>query len=142
MEQDVGLHRSEEGKARNLGGLVEKLGASDFAVGASHARPAHNELYQVHLLNHVLEGANVGIRDFAALGDVAERAQVFENVVGELVLRGLEDDALKVVRVDEAVAVLVERQEGLANALALQAAQHLTELVVVHIMALLFASNV
>lgn len=142
MEQDVGLHGREQGEARDSGGVVEELGAGDLAVAAAGARAANNELHQVNFLNHVLEGAHVRIRHLAALCDVAQRAEIFEDVVGEFVLGGLENDALEVVGLDIAVAVLVELQKGLADALALETSQQLTELRVIHSMALLLASDV
>lgn len=142
VEEDVGLHGREQGEARDAGGVVEELGTSDLAVAAARARPADDELHQINLLDHVLEGAHVRVRHLAALCDVAQGAEVFKDVVGELVLGGLEDDALEVVGLDVAVAVLVELQEGLANALALETSQQLAKLRVVHSMALLLASDV
>jgi hypothetical protein len=142
VEEDVGFHRGEEGEARRSGGLVEELGLGDLAVGALGAGFADNELDQVHFLDHVLKGAHVGVRHLAALRDVAQRVQVVEQVVRELVLGRLHDDALKLLGLDEAVAVLVEELKGLADALALQPAQHLRELLVVHAVALGLAANV
>ena len=40
-------------------------------------------------LDHALERADVGIRDLVALGDVAHRAEVLGEVIGQLVLGGL-----------------------------------------------------
>ena len=142
VEEDVSLHRGEEGEAGDLGGLVEELGAGNLAVGAFFAGAADDELDQVHLLDHVLEGAHVGVRHLATLGDVAQGVQVLQQVVGELVLGGLDDDALEVLGLDVAVAVLVEELEGLPDPLALQAAQHLGELLVVQVVALLLAPYV
>ena len=59
VEQDIGLHRCEQREASDLGGLVQELGAGNLAIFALGARSADNELYQVHLLDQVLEGADV-----------------------------------------------------------------------------------
>lgn len=142
VEEDVGLHGREQREARHLGRLVQELGARDSAVGALDAGLANDELDEVDLLDHVLERADVGVRDLAALRDVAQRAEVLDEVVRQLVLGRLEDDALEVLGVDEAVAVRVEQLEGLADALALQAAQHLAELVVVQLLARLLHARV
>ena len=142
VEEDVGLHRGEEGEAGDAGGLVEKLGAGDLAVGRLGGGAAQNDLDEVHLLDHVLEGADVGVGDLGALGDVAQRVQVVEQVVRQLVLGSLDNDARKVLGLDVPVAVAVEELEGLADALALEAAQHLRELGVVEVAALLAAADV
>ncbi len=68
--------------------------------------------------------------------------QVVENVVRELVLGSFEDDALKLLGLDEAIAVLVKQLECLTDPLALQAAQHLGKLHVVHVVALLLVADV
>jgi hypothetical protein len=130
VEQDIGLHGGEEREAGDLGRLVEELGLGDLAVGALLAGLADDELNQVHLLHHVLEGADVGIRDSAAEGDVAESSQVLQQVVRELVLGRLPDDALKVLGLDVAIAILVKLQEGLSDALSLQTTEHLGKLLV------------
>ena len=142
VEQGVCLHGREEGEAGDAGGLVEELGARDAAVLAAGAGAAHNVLDQVHLVDHVEEGAHVGVRHLAALGNVAERVQVLEQEVRQLVAGRLLDDGGKLLGLDEAVSVGVEALEGLAHALALQAAQHLGELVVVHAVALGGAADV
>ena len=142
MEEDIGFHWGEEGEARDLGSLVQELGFGDLAIGALFASLADNEFDQVHLLDHVLEGSDVGVRDLAAQRDVAERGQVLQQVVRQLVLGRLADDALKVLRLDVAVAVLVELQEGLADTLALQTTQHLGELLVGQGMAAGLVANV
>ena len=142
MEKNIGLHGSKQREARDSGSLDQELGASNLAISAVRNGAAHNLLNQIHLLNHVLEGAHVCVRDLASHGDVAESVKVGEQVVGKLVLGGLENDALKLLRLDVAVAVLVEELEGLADALSLQTAQHLRELGVVEVVALLLAANV
>ena len=142
VEQDVGLHRGEEREPGDPGSLVQKLGPGDAAVLALGAGPADDDLDHVHLVDHVQEGAHVGIRHLAALGDVAQRVEVLEQVVRELVPRGLLDDGGKLLGLDEAVAVAVEPLEGLADALAHQASQHLRELVVVHVVPLGLAADV
>ena len=57
-------------------------------------------------------------------------------------LRGFEDDALEVLGLDVAVAIPVEEVEGLPDALPLQAAQHLRELRVGHVVAALAAADI
>lgn len=81
VEEDVGLHGSEERETRGLGRLVQELGARDLAVGALGASASHNDFYEVHLRDHVLKGSYVGVRDFAAHVYVAQRVQVLEQVV-------------------------------------------------------------
>lgn len=142
VEKNIGLHGSKQREARDSGSLNQELGASNLAIRAARNGAAHNLLNQIHLLNHVLEGAHVCVGDLASHRDVAESVKVGEQVVGKLVLGGLEDDALKLLRFNVAVAVLIEELESLADALALQTAQHLGELRVVEVVALLLAANV
>lgn len=68
--------------------------------------------------------------------------QVCEEMVGKLVLGGFQNDALKLLRVDVAIAILVEELESLSNTLALETAQHLRKLRIAEVMALLLAANV
>ena len=142
VEQDVGLHGGKEREPGDLGSLVQKLSPGDAAVLALGAGPADDDLDHVHLVDHVQEGAHVGIRHLAALGDVAQRVEVLEQVVRELVPRSLLNDGGELLGLDEAVGVGVEPMEGLTDALALQAAQHLRELVVVHAVPLGLAADV
>lgn len=67
---------------------------------------------------------------------------MFQNVVGELVFRGFQDNALEVFGLDVAITVLVEDVESLADTLPLQASKHLRELRVGHVMATFGASGV
>lgn len=142
MEENVGFHGGEEGEASDLGSLVKEFRPCDLAVRTLGTSTAHNELNQINLLNHVLEGANVGVGNLASKRDVAKSRQVLEKVVGELVLGSFANDALKVLGVNESIAILIEQLESLADALALQTTQHLGELRVVHMVALLLAANV
>ena len=143
VEEDVGLHWCEEGESCDLGCLVEELAPGNLAVllALGH-RAAHYQLDQIHFLNHVLESTNVGIRDLGSLGDVAQGVEVLEQVVRQLMLGRLENDALEVLGVDVTVAILVEELEGLPDALALQTTQHLGELRVVEVVSLLPATDV
>lgn len=81
MEKDICLHGREERKSGDLGSFVQEFCFGDLAVGALLACPANDELYQVHLLDHVLEGPNVRVRDPAAERDIAEGRQVFQQMV-------------------------------------------------------------
>lgn len=56
--------------------------------------------------------------------------QVVKQVVGELVPCHLDNNSLKLLWLNESIAVLVKEAEGLADALALQSAKHLRELMV------------
>lgn len=56
--------------------------------------------------------------------------------------RGLENDTLEIFRVDVAVTILVKYMKRLPYPFALQASQHLRELGVCHVMAMLPPSNV
>lgn len=142
MEENIGLHGGEQGEAGDAGGLVEEVGAGDLAVAALEGGLTDNQVDNVHLAHDVLESADSRVRDLFAGGDVAQGRQVLEQVVGELVLRGLQDDALEVLRLNVAITVLVEDVEGLTDALTLQAAQHLGELGVGHVVARLGAAGV
>jgi hypothetical protein len=103
---------------------------------------ANDELGKVHILDHVLERANIGIGHLAAFGDVTQRFEVLEDVIGQLVLRGLHDYALKVLWLDVSITILVKLLEGLPNSLTLKTAKHLGELLVVQIVALLLTSYI
>lgn len=81
VEDDVGLHGGEEGEAGDAGGLVEEVCAADLAVVALVGRVAHNQLDEIHLADHVVEGAHVCVRNLAAGANVAERLQVLQQVV-------------------------------------------------------------
>ena len=63
-------------------------------------------------------------------------------MVGQLVRSGLADDAREVVRLDVPVSVPVKVEESLADALALQPAQHLGKLWVCHRVAVFLSSKV
>lgn len=63
-------------------------------------------------------------------------------MVRQLVPCRLANNALKVLGVDVAIAVLVEAVEGLSNALALKASQQLGELRIVQVVAVLVGANV
>ncbi|KAI6754925.1 hypothetical protein HG531_004031 [Fusarium graminearum] len=126
VEEDVGFHGSEEREASKFGGLVQKLGASDLSILALVDSAAQDDLNKIHATDDVLECAHVG---------------VVENVLGQLVARGLDNDALKLLTADEAIAVLVKLVEGLSDALALETSQHLAELGVVERVAVLPVTN-
>lgn len=68
--------------------------------------------------------------------------QVLEEMVRQLMLGRLDNDALKLVGVDVSIAVLVEELESLSNALALETSEHLRKLVVVEVVSVLLAANV
>jgi hypothetical protein len=102
----------------------------------------YDQLNHVHLLNHVLESANVGVGDFAANGNIAEGRKVIEEIVRELVARSLADDALEILRLNETVLVAVEVHEALSDSLTLQPSQHLGELRVRHGMPVLLGPDV
>lgn len=63
-------------------------------------------------------------------------------MVGQLVLGSLHDDALEVLGLDVPIAILVEELERLPNPLSLQSPQHLGELLVVEVVALLLTAYV
>lgn len=65
-----------------------------------------------------------------------------QDVVGEFVPGGLENNALEVIRVDISVPVFVENVEGLSDPLALDTSQHLGKLRVGHVVACLGPSGV
>src|SRR5688572_33237096 len=100
VEENFGLHGGEEGEPCDLSSLIEELRASDLAIRAPLDGASQNEFNKIHLLNHVLEGSNVRVRDLAALRDVAQRAEVFEQMVRQLVLGRLQNDALEIGRVN------------------------------------------
>ena len=142
MEENVGFHRSEEGETGDACCFVEEICPGDFAICAVNCSLSDDHLHQVHLSNHVLEGAHIGIGDFGSCRDVAEGVEVFEEVVRELVSGGLEDDALKVFGLDISIAILIEVVEGLSYPLSLQTSKHLCELWVGQIMSPLLPTAV
>jgi hypothetical protein len=142
VEQDVGLHGRDVGEAGDACGLVQEVCPCDSAVAALGGGVLDNHLEHVHFSYHVLEGAHVCVRDLCAGRDVAQRVQVAEEVVRQLVPGRLEDDALELLGLDVAVAVLVKVLKGLSHAFALQTTQHLRELRVREIMPLLPAARV
>lgn len=142
VEEDIGFHGSEEGEAGDLSGLVEKLGAGDLAIATLVAGATQDKLDKIHLVDNILESTNVGVRNLGANRDVAQGVEVLHDVVGQLMLGCLADDALELLRVDEAIAVLIEELEGLSDTLALEATQHLGELMVIKAVAVLLAANV
>lgn len=77
---------------------------------------------------HVVEGDALGVADLAAGHDLADRVELVEDGVRQLVARELVDDALELALVDVAVLVRVEVAERLAQALALEALDELGEL--------------
>ena len=119
MEENVCFHGRVEVEATYPRGLVKEICTGDLAVRALLCGIADDELDHVHLLDDVLEGAHIGVGDLAANRDVAESGQVLEEVVGELVARSLAYYALEVLRLDEAVLVLVEIGEALSHTLSL-----------------------
>lgn len=68
--------------------------------------------------------------------------QVVEKVVGQLVLRGSDNDALEVLGLDESIAILIEEMERLTDTLALQSAEHLRELIIRQLMPILLPPRV
>ena len=80
--------------------------------------------------------------DLATSRDVAKSREVFEEVVGQFVARRLPDDALELLRLYEAILVLVEMDERLPNALTLQTAKHLGKLRVGHDVPLVLGADV
>ena len=119
VEENVGLHGCVEIEATYPCGLVEKVGASNLAVVTLLCCIADYQLNHVHLLDDILEGADIGVGDLAPNRDVAERGQVLEEVVGELVARSLAYYALEMLGLDEAVLVLVKVGEALTHTLSL-----------------------
>lgn len=119
MEENICLHWCIEIEAAYPRSLIEKICASDLAVGALLGRIANDELNHVHLLDYVLEGAHVRVRDLASCRDVAERREVLEEVIGELVAGSLADNALELFRFDEAILGAIEVGEALSDALSL-----------------------
>ena len=132
VEQNVDLHRSEEGEACDARSLVQEVSPGDPVVGGLGDGVLNDQLDKVHLPDDILESADVSVADPAAGADVAQSGQVGQQVVGKLVRCGLPDDAAELFRLDVSVAVLVEVEEGLAHTLTLQSAQHLCELWVGH----------
>lgn len=128
VEENIRLHGGEVREAGDARGLVEEFGPGDFAIGAARRCLSDDQLDEIHLANHVLKGAHIGIGNLAASGNVAEGVKIFEQVVRELVFGRLLDDALKVIGLNEAIVVLVERLKGLSYPLALETTQHLREL--------------
>lgn len=61
VEENVGLHGSEERESSNLGGLVEELGSCDLAVLALVDGSSNDELDKIHFSDHVLERTNIGV---------------------------------------------------------------------------------
>lgn len=142
MEQNIGLHRCKERKAGDAGRLVQEISPRDLAIITFARRLAQNEINEIHLTDNILERAHVGVGDLAAGRDVAERREVLQQVVGELVPGGAQDDALEIFRLNVAITVLVEVMEGLADTLALQSTQHLCELGVCHVMTGLLPADI
>ena len=142
MEKDIGFHGREEGEPSNARCFVEEIGACDLAICAVHCSLSNNHLHQVHLPDHILESADIGIGDLAAGRDVAEGVQVLEKVVGELVSRSLEDDALEVLGLDISIAIFVEVVERLSYPFSLQPSQHLCELWVCQVVSPLLPTTV
>lgn len=142
MEEDVCFHRSVEVEATQSRGLVKEICAGDLAIRALLCGIPYDQLDHVHLLDHVLESADIGVGDLAANRDVAKGGEVLEEVVGQLVARSLADDALEVLGLNETIFVAVKVHEALSHSLALQSAQHLGELRVGHRMSVLLGPNV
>ena len=142
VEEDVGLHRREEGEASDACCFIEEVGAGDLAIVAFLGGVADNELNEVHFTNDVLEGADIGVGDLGASGDVAQGVKVFEQMIGELVLGRFQNDSLEVFGLDVAVAVLIKVLKRLPYPLPLKTAQHLRKLRVGHVVAVFLAADV
>lgn len=142
VEQDIGLHWRVEVEATYAGSLVEEVCTGNLAIGTLLCGIADDELNHVHLLDDVLEGADVGVGNLAPNRDVAKRGQVLEEVVGELVTGSLAYYALEVLWLNEAILVLVEMREALTHSLALQTPQQLGELGIGHRVSVLLGADV
>lgn len=81
VEQDIGFHGREEREAGDPRCFIQELRPCDFPVVALRRRLADNQLHEVHLADHVLEGADVGVGDFSSSRDVAEGVEVLQEVV-------------------------------------------------------------
>ena len=66
MEENIGLHGCVEIEPAYPGSLVQEICASDLAVAALLSCVANDQLNHVHLLDHVLEGAHIGVRYLAS----------------------------------------------------------------------------
>ena len=142
VEQDIGLHWCVEVEATYAGGLVEKVCTGDLAIGTLLCSVADDELDHVHLLDDILEGADVGVGYLAPDRDVAKSGQVLEEVVGELMTCSLAYYALEVLWLNETILVLVEMRETLTHSLALQTPQQLGELGIGHCVSVFLGANV
>jgi len=72
MEENIGFHGCKQGESGDARGFVEEFGASDLAVGAVRRCVSDDHFYQIHLSDHILEGADIGIGNLAGGRDVTE----------------------------------------------------------------------
>lgn len=142
VEQNIRLHRGEEGEPRGAGRLVQEVSPRDLTVATFAGCFAHDQVDDVHFAHDVLESAHRRVGDLATVGDIAQTGQVFQDVVGQLVSGCLEDDALKLMGLNVSITINVHGMKCLPNALSLQSPQHLSELRVGHLMTALAAARV
>lgn len=142
MEKNVGLHGGVQVETTDPGSFVEEISTRNLAIGALYRRVANDQFDHIHLLDNVLESADIGIGNLAAGGDVAESRKVLKEIVGQLMGGSLADDALELFRLDESILVLVEVYKGLSDTLSLQPTQHLCELRIGHNVSLVLGANV
>lgn len=133
VEDDIGLHRSEEREAGLLGGSVQEVGLGDGTVLASGDGGTDDTLDHVHLADDVVEGHDVGEGNLVAGINIAESRQVLEDVVGELVTGDIDHDLLELVGGNVAAGLGIIVFECLAKAFSLESLEELSELLVGHL---------
>ena len=142
MKKDVSFHRGEKRKARQPSGFIQEICPGDFSVLALLNRILYDKVYHIHLSDYILKSSHVRVRDLGAGRNVAKSMEMLQQMIRELVLGGLNDDALKIFWFNVPISVLVENVKGLAYSLSLEAPEHLGELRVCHVVTVLFTASV
>lgn len=142
VEDDIGLHGSEEREASLLGGSVQEVGLSDGTILAGSDGGTDDTLDHVHLADDVVEGHDVGEGNLVAGINIAEGRQVLEDVIGELVAGDIDHDLLELVGGNVAAGLGIIVLECLAKAFSLETLEELGELLIGHLVSSGLSSGV